>query len=424
MNWLSAKLGHRRLIEATVMLPTPEFFPDELDGSAEDASKVFRRLCDHVKVDKRDILLEVWSSKEMKGALGLYIQEKPPRILVNESELLDSESLVATLAHELSHHFLLGGGLLAENNFDLERLTDLLPVFLGFGLFSGNATLKESNWWDGNRRGWTIQKRGYLPGRMFAYGFSLFAFARGEQKPRWAGYLRHDLSEPFWRGLRFLNNTGDTFFGEQVDFHELSLGQLQERLQSPSATIRYVTLWELAERGPYSAAAVDQVVQCVGDGDEDVSEKAVYALGKIRSAVAVDTLTSRLSSDSPTVRASAAQALGEIAAEPDTVIPELRRLLRDNEDIVRSAATQAIGRFEEAAVVTKSDIWTILREGLLQRDYSRFCPAIYSLRRITPWPHEDLHKFILSFDEGVQDFALEYLDDELPVEQPSPLYLP
>ena len=67
----------------------------------------------------------------------------------------------------------------------------------------------------------------------------------------------------------------------------------------------------------------------------------------------------------------------------------------------------------------------LLREGLLQRDYSRFCPAIYSLRRITPWPHEDLHKFILSFDEGVQDFALEYLDDELPVEQqPSPLYLP
>ncbi|MGI8981211.1 MAG: HEAT repeat domain-containing protein [Pirellulaceae bacterium] len=357
MNWLLAKLGQQRLIDATVMLPTPEFFPDELDGREEDASKVFRRLCNHTKLDDRDILLEVRSSKEMKGALGIYIQENPPRILVNESELSDSESLVATLAHELSHHFLLGGGLLAENNLDLERLTDLLPVFLGIGLFSGNATFKESHWSDGRLSGWSMQKQGYLPGRMFAYGFSLFAFARGEQKPKWAGYLRHDLSEPFWRGLRFLNKTGDTLFGEQSTYRNLSIDQLLERLQSPSATVRYVALWELAERGRNGVAAVDQVALCLADGDLDVSDKAVRTLGKIRSAAAISALKGCLYSVAPRLRAAAAQTLGEIGVDRESVIPELRGLLRDSEDTVRSAATQAIDCFGKATFEQPSPLY-------------------------------------------------------------------
>jgi len=350
MNWLSAKLGQQRLLHATVMLPTPEFFPDELDGSAEDASKVFRRLCNHVKVDPQDILLSVESNPAMTGAAGLYIQEIPPRILVNEFELSDSESLVAILAHELAHHFLLGGGLLTKNSLDLERLTDLLPVFLGIGLFSGNATIKESHWRVGEFSEWRLQKKGFLPGRMFAYAFSLFAFARREQKPEWAGYLRRDLSEPFWRGLRFLNKTGDTVFGDRVDFQKLSTEQLQERLESPSATIRYIALWELAERGPKSVAAIDQVVQCIADGDHDVSEKAVCALGKIRSAAAISALKSCLYSGDSRLRVSATKVLGEIGADRESVLPELRTLLRDGDDAVRRAATDAIDCFGEKSL--------------------------------------------------------------------------
>lgn len=390
MNWLAAKLGRQRLLDATVMLPTPEFFPDKLDGSAEDATKIFTRLCQHVRVDAKEILLDAWSDKEMEGARGLYVQETPPRILVNECELADSESLVATLAHELAHHFLLGGGLLAENNLDLERLTDLLPVFLGIGIFSGNSVFKESHWREGRWSGWSMQKKGYLPLRMFAYGFSLFAFARGEQKPKWAGYLRRDLSEPFWQGLRFLSKTGDTIYGEHPNLRALSIVQLQDRLHSPSATVRYVTLWELEERGPEVAAATEMVAKCVLDHDQEVSEKAVRALGKIRSPAAIPILSSRLSSGVPRIRAAAAQALGEIAAEAESVLPELRRLLKDNEDAVRVSAMDAIGSFESRAAGLSNEFLPILKEGMLQCDYSRFGPAIYmrcdesSLRRMKP----------------------------------------
>ncbi len=118
-----------------------------------------------------------------------------------------------------------------------------------------------------------MQKKGYLPLRMFAYGFSLFAFARGEQKPKWAGYLRRDLSEPFWQGLRFLSKTGDTIYGEHPNLRALSIVQLQDRLHSPSATVRYVTLWELEERGPEVAAATEMVAKCVLDHDQEVAKK-------------------------------------------------------------------------------------------------------------------------------------------------------
>ena len=269
-----------------------------------------------------------------------------------------------------------------------------------------------------------MQKKGYLSGRMFAYGFALLASARAERNPKWAGYLRRDLSEPFWHGLRFLNKTGDTLWGEQLNLRQLSIEQLQERLQSPSATLRYVALWELEERGPEGAAAVESVAKCVADRDIEVSDKAVCALGKIRSAVAVPTLKSRLSSGSPRMRASAAKALGEIAAEPDLVLPELRGLLHDSEKAVRCEAAYAIGCFGADAAGLSNELWPILHEGLLQCDYSKYGSAIYSLRRIIPSPREAIQDFVANFDREMRIVALETLDEELPLEQPSPLYLP
>ena len=424
MNWLSLKLGQQRLQNATVMLPTPDFFPDKLDGSEDDAGKVFRRLCDHVKVDAQDIQLEIRTNAEMQAAAGRYVQKNPPRIYINQSELSDSESLAATLAHELAHHFLLGGGLLTENNLDLERLTDLLPVFLGIGLFSANAAFKESHWRTGHWSGWSVQKKGYLPIRMFAYGFSLFAFARGEHQPHWANYFRRDLSEPFWQGLRFLNKTGDTILGEQVNYHKLSIEQLLERLDSVSATSRYIALWELEERGPEAVAAIEKVLHCTSDRDLDVREMAVRALGKMKLATAVPTLMNLLSSSALQLKISAAQALGEIAAEPAPVLAELRKMIHSTDREVRFAALEAVGEFGGKASRLAAELWPILEEGLLQCDYGRIGPAIHSLRKIIDNPHESIKNFLAKFDKEIRIVALDILDEDVSLKQSSQLQLP
>jgi hypothetical protein len=424
MNWLSLKLGQQRLQNATVMLPTPEFFPDKLDGSQDDAGKLFRRLCDHVKVDAQEIRLEVRTNTEMQAKPGRYVQRNPPCIYINEAELSDSESLAATLAHELAHHFLLGGGLLTDNNLDLEKLTDLLPVFLGIGLFSANAAFKESHWRTGHWSGWSVQKKGYLPVRMFAYGFSLFAFARGEQNPQWARYLRRDLSVPFWQGLRFLNKTGDTILGEQVSFQKLSIEQLLERLDSVSATTRYISLWEMEERGPEAVAAVDKVLGRTSDRDLDVREMAVRALGKMKLPMAVPTLMNLLSSGSLPLKISAARALGEIAAEPTPVLAELRKMMHSKDPGVRFAALEAVGEFGGKASELAPELWPILEEGLLQCDYGRIGPAIHSLRKIIDNPHESITSFLVKFDKEIRIVALDILDEDVSLKQSTQLQLP
>ena len=103
---------------------------------------------------------------------------------------------------------------------------------------------------------------------------------------------------------------------------------------------------------------------------------------------------------------------------------QLRRLLHEREDAVRSAAIVAIGCFGADAAGLSNELWPILEEGLLQCDDGRFGPAIYSLRRIIPSPYEAIKGFIERFDRTMQIVALEVLNEEQPLELSSHLYLP
>ena len=67
---------------------------------------------------------------------------------------------VGVLAHELSHIILLRPGLVDRNEKDM-ALTDLLTVFLGFGIFTANSVFRfkqysENNRQDGLRGNWVI----------------------------------------------------------------------------------------------------------------------------------------------------------------------------------------------------------------------------------------------------------------------------
>src|SRR6185295_18268065 len=98
-----------------------------------------------MQVDTRRVRLEVCEDWTHQDPLGEYHSGDPATICLNPSQLKDPESLVATLVHELAHEILLGGGLLTDNNEDLERLTDLLPTYLGLGIFGANDVFHEEN---------------------------------------------------------------------------------------------------------------------------------------------------------------------------------------------------------------------------------------------------------------------------------------
>ena len=79
--------------------------------------------------------------------------------------------------------------------------------------------------------------------------------------------------------------------------------------------------------------------------DEGDRSEAMAALRELRVRD-LDLLKKSLGSDSPSVRAYAASALGGMGSEARDALPELRRCLRDKYDFVRRRAKDAIRLIE------------------------------------------------------------------------------
>ncbi len=206
---LEKMLGRVRLLEARVILPTPEHFPDAYDGSEAAAEILFRRVCDYMQVDWRRLKLEIfpdeteelretshWHIDTGRHAAGVYIRDEAAEkeedrvvIALRSTLLKDPFVLVATVAHELGHVILLGGGLMDRNTLDHEPITDLLTVLLGLGIFTANSASRFKQYSEAGWHGWSMQRLGYLPQEVYGYALARFAELRGESKPEWARYL-------------------------------------------------------------------------------------------------------------------------------------------------------------------------------------------------------------------------------------------
>src|SRR5579863_2187491 len=160
---LEKLLGRRRMLEAQVIQPTAEYFPDLYDGSPTSAEALFQRVCGYMRVDRVCVELHIFpdETQELRkilpywqgnsgGCAGFYSHfpsgdhgddgyEARMLVALRSTQLSDPLSLVATMAHELGHVILLGGELISPKTPDHEPLTDLLTVFLGFGIFNANS---------------------------------------------------------------------------------------------------------------------------------------------------------------------------------------------------------------------------------------------------------------------------------------------
>ena len=181
-RWLEAAFGRERMLGARVILPTEAFFPDPYAGRAEDVQVMMGRVAGYMGVDAGRLELVIFSDEgrvpQMSvgprvgtGPAGVYFRgedsDARATIGVAESQLADPVTLVATLAHEIGHELLLGEGRVSADEADHEPLTDLLTVFLGLGVFTGNSTVQDRGWSDGMWAGWHTRRLGYLDQRAF-----------------------------------------------------------------------------------------------------------------------------------------------------------------------------------------------------------------------------------------------------------------
>jgi hypothetical protein len=225
---LEKMLGHRRLLEANVVLPTPEYFPDPYDTNITGAETLFGRVCSYMRVDRSRIQLEVFpdETEELRsilpywrgnsgGCAGFFSHEpttdsSPPGektrmlVAVRSTQLKDPLSLVATMAHELGHVMLLGGGLMSPETPDHEPLTDLLTVFLGFGVFTSSAARRFKQYQDERRYGWSMHRLGYLPEEVYGYALAKFADERKDEKASWDKHLSANVRSYFKRSQSWL----------------------------------------------------------------------------------------------------------------------------------------------------------------------------------------------------------------------------
>jgi hypothetical protein len=349
MRWLAGKLGPDRMLQAEVILPGDEHFPDPYDGTPEAARLMMDRLCGYLGVGSGSIGFEVWPGDDLPGARGHYDRTAgPATIRVAQSVLADPMQLAATLAHELSHEILLGGGLLSPEATDHQMVIDLLPAFLGVGIFAANATVHEAHHKDGLITWWKIGKHGYLPARMHGYAMALFCYARWTE-PDWACHLRPDAASALHGGLRYLRKTGDSLFGPDTlrsAARPPTAGQAAESLRSGTRSARLAALWDVNEHGLTTSACYEGVCQSLADRDSAIAAEAARTLIAFGAQAdsAMPALLRLLHRGSEDGRAAAALALGTLKLRPSKAASELCFLLNDPSPTVRTFAARSLGQ--------------------------------------------------------------------------------
>ncbi len=215
-------LGRNRMIDAQVVLPIVEHFPDPYDGTERSLDTLFRRVCGYMKFEADRVELEVrtdrdaeirekvpfWQGKSSQPA-GLYSRSSLDSqfvIAIRDSLLRNPLAVVATLAHELVHTILLGEALIDRSMEDMEPFTDLTTVYLGFGVFSANASLRFEQHQDYSTQGWSVQTLGYLSQEVYGHALAKFATERGEVRPEWAQQLSTNVRSYFKRSHKWLRN--------------------------------------------------------------------------------------------------------------------------------------------------------------------------------------------------------------------------
>jgi hypothetical protein len=206
LDWINQRLID--IAEYPTILPTKVFFDRKFTGTEDDAYYTLARigeLCnlnvDHIQLDFMHDQIDFGNGimtavdKDSRGVGGLYFgDEDGEAIVISREQLRNPVALIAVMAHELSHHLLIGKhdvGYSDEN--ENEFLTDLTAIAYGFGVFLSNNSIVYNTGWRGasGSSGWSIGKQGYLPPQVIAYAMAVIQYFKGEiqNDPPWMEYL-------------------------------------------------------------------------------------------------------------------------------------------------------------------------------------------------------------------------------------------
>ncbi|BDD08057.1 hypothetical protein FUAX_04890 [Fulvitalea axinellae] len=225
--WFENEYGSDFLKSVRIVEPTRAFFDYRFTQSKEDAFYTLEKACEIMGIDSQLVELYFFNDAPMDfqeegvfatynpdGAeakdgytLGLYSESETEkfRIGVEQQLLQNPESLISTIAHELSHFKLLGENRIEEND---EELTDLNVIVFGFGIFLSNSIFNFQQWQGTSFGGWQANRSGYIPEQVATYAMALLQNYQGTEDT-WSKYLKESVRKMYNRNLRYLRKTKD-----------------------------------------------------------------------------------------------------------------------------------------------------------------------------------------------------------------------
>lgn len=221
LNWLRTEFGEELFLEIRTVTPTLEFYNRNFDTTEMDAEFILERTMELMNINDINIKLEFFSDGivEMEdgkilstpadidgnweSATGTYeLNEKEVIISIENQQLKDPVSLIATISHELAHYILLGENRIEEND---EYLTDLTAISYGFGIFIGNSRFKFSQFTNNEEFGWQSSSQGYLPEQIIAYSMAWLSIERNE-KTEYCKFMNQTMKKYFEQSFEYLKN--------------------------------------------------------------------------------------------------------------------------------------------------------------------------------------------------------------------------
>jgi hypothetical protein len=154
-------------------------------------------------------------------------------------QLIDPQSLIAALSHEVAHAYLQLHGLVEDDREVEEKLTDLTAVYLGFDIFVVNATerYRKSGYVAGILaiKQWSVSSGGYLDTPSLCLLFAAHTSPPGA-KTRIHTYGSLNRTKPRTCGV---TSTTSSIDGTSVFRHLLGMSnQLSNELEGRMITIR------------------------------------------------------------------------------------------------------------------------------------------------------------------------------------------
>ncbi|MGI5208719.1 hypothetical protein ACQEU6_45025 [Spirillospora sp. CA-108201] len=227
--WFLQEFG-RDPVTRPIVLARPDLRSASYTGTPAQIDDVVAWTCELMGIDRSELIVELFDREGEDPAAGggrrtvghYHVEDGRAVIGLDVTEASDAAYLIAVIAHELCHVRLLGEERITHERRDHERLTDLLTVYFGFGVFSTNAALR----FGGATRGFSVQplgdldertlnaarndgysRLGYLTEPEFGYAMACYAWLRGETEPPWAGHLDPGPRAFLRQGLAYLSRS-------------------------------------------------------------------------------------------------------------------------------------------------------------------------------------------------------------------------